>query len=92
MGLTVRVAGVGCVGVVEFSMRLGKIICIADPEEAAERDRRMIDELQASDGVPTPVNRPSRASSKHPPGLTDSTMSWGGAGSSSAAAYTRGRC
>lgn len=37
---------------IDFSMRLGKIICIADAEEAAERDRRMIAELAASDGTP----------------------------------------
>jgi resorcinol 4-hydroxylase (NADPH) len=37
---------------IDFSMELGKIICIADPEEAAERDRRMIADLAASDGIP----------------------------------------
>ncbi|EMY36242.1 3-(3-hydroxyphenyl)propionate hydroxylase, partial [Arthrobacter crystallopoietes BAB-32] len=37
---------------INFSMDLGKIICITDPEEAAERDRRMIAELESSDGTP----------------------------------------
>lgn len=37
---------------IDFSMRLGEIICIADPEEAAERDRRMIAELTESSGTP----------------------------------------
>src|SRR5574337_635072 len=34
---------------IDFSMRLGKIICIADPQEAAARDEQMIAELAASD-------------------------------------------
>lgn len=37
---------------IDFSMELGRIICIDDPEEAAARDERMIDELAASDGTP----------------------------------------
>jgi resorcinol 4-hydroxylase (NADPH) len=37
---------------IDFSMELGKIICIADPKEAGERDRRMIADLAASDGTP----------------------------------------
>ncbi|MDT2004089.1 bifunctional 3-(3-hydroxy-phenyl)propionate/3-hydroxycinnamic acid hydroxylase [Rhodococcus opacus] len=37
---------------IDFSMRLGKIICIADADEAVARDRRMIAELTASDGTP----------------------------------------
>ncbi|WP_138844473.1 bifunctional 3-(3-hydroxy-phenyl)propionate/3-hydroxycinnamic acid hydroxylase MhpA [Rhodococcus pyridinivorans] len=37
---------------IDFSMRLGQVICIADPEEAAERDRRMIAEAASSDGAP----------------------------------------
>jgi 3-(3-hydroxy-phenyl)propionate hydroxylase len=37
---------------IDFSMHLGKIICIADPKEAADRDRRMIAEHAASEGVP----------------------------------------
>ncbi|HEY5855444.1 MAG TPA: bifunctional 3-(3-hydroxy-phenyl)propionate/3-hydroxycinnamic acid hydroxylase [Aldersonia sp.] len=39
---------------IDFSMHLGKIICIADQAEATERDLRMIAELADSDG--TPVN------------------------------------
>lgn len=39
---------------VEFSMELGKIICITDPAEAAERDASMIAEMENYDG--TPVN------------------------------------
>lgn len=39
---------------IDFSMDLGNVICIADPEEAKQRDQRMIAELAASDG--TPVN------------------------------------
>ncbi|MET3354394.1 UNVERIFIED_ORG: 3-(3-hydroxy-phenyl)propionate hydroxylase [Xanthobacter viscosus] len=41
---------------IEFSMDLGKIICITDPEEADARDRRMIAELAASDGTPVPTD------------------------------------
>jgi resorcinol 4-hydroxylase (NADPH) len=37
---------------IDFSMELGKIICVADPEKAAERDRRMMADLAASDGTP----------------------------------------
>jgi 3-(3-hydroxy-phenyl)propionate hydroxylase len=37
---------------IDFSMGLGKVICIADPDEAADRDRRMTAELAASDGTP----------------------------------------
>jgi 2-polyprenyl-6-methoxyphenol hydroxylase-like FAD-dependent oxidoreductase len=37
---------------IDFSMALGRVICIADPVEAAERDQRMIAELAASDGTP----------------------------------------
>ncbi|MGX7724574.1 bifunctional 3-(3-hydroxy-phenyl)propionate/3-hydroxycinnamic acid hydroxylase MhpA [Rhodococcus sp. 5G237] len=37
---------------IDFSMRLGQVICIAGAEEAAERDRRMIAEAASSDGVP----------------------------------------
>ena len=39
---------------INFSMDLGRIICITDPEEAAERDARMIAEMENYDG--TPVN------------------------------------
>ncbi|MFC9833289.1 bifunctional 3-(3-hydroxy-phenyl)propionate/3-hydroxycinnamic acid hydroxylase [Rhodococcus sp. NPDC127530] len=37
---------------IDFSMRLGKIICIADADDAVVRDRQMIAELAASDGTP----------------------------------------
>ncbi|WP_267618504.1 bifunctional 3-(3-hydroxy-phenyl)propionate/3-hydroxycinnamic acid hydroxylase MhpA [Gordonia bronchialis] len=37
---------------IDFSMRLGKIICIADPEEAAARDRTMIAELSGAGSTP----------------------------------------
>ena len=37
---------------IDFSMRLGEIICITDPQEAAARDRRMIADLANSDGTP----------------------------------------
>ncbi|MFF4838084.1 bifunctional 3-(3-hydroxy-phenyl)propionate/3-hydroxycinnamic acid hydroxylase [Streptomyces sp. NPDC001315] len=37
---------------IDFSMELGKVICIADPDKAADRDRRMTAELAASDGTP----------------------------------------
>ncbi len=39
---------------IDFSVDLGKIICIADPDEAAARDARMIAEMENYDG--TPVN------------------------------------
>lgn len=38
---------------VRFSTSLGQVICITDPDEAAERDRRMVAELQ--DGAPPPA-------------------------------------
>ena len=39
---------------VEFSMELGKVICITDPAQAAARDERMLAEMEHYDG--TPVN------------------------------------
>lgn len=39
---------------IDFSMELGRIICITDPDEAAERDARMIAQMESYDG--TPVN------------------------------------
>lgn len=39
---------------VEFSMELGKVICITDPAAAAQRDERMLAEMEDYDG--TPVN------------------------------------
>lgn len=41
---------------INFSQELGKIICISDPQEAAERDRRMKDDLQARKGKPVPTD------------------------------------
>lgn len=41
---------------IHFSQDLGKIICISDPEEAAERDRRMREELVARDFRPVPTD------------------------------------
>ncbi|MEE6169695.1 MULTISPECIES: bifunctional 3-(3-hydroxy-phenyl)propionate/3-hydroxycinnamic acid hydroxylase MhpA [unclassified Mycolicibacterium] len=37
---------------IDFSMRLGMIICVSDAQEAAARDAKMIAELAASDAVP----------------------------------------
>ncbi|GAB3698246.1 bifunctional 3-(3-hydroxy-phenyl)propionate/3-hydroxycinnamic acid hydroxylase [Corynebacterium nasicanis] len=37
---------------IDFSMELGRVICIPDEEAAAERDARMIDEMKNWDGVP----------------------------------------
>lgn len=42
---------------IEFSMALGSIICITDPEEAAARDRRMKAELEASGRTPVPTDK-----------------------------------
>jgi 3-(3-hydroxy-phenyl)propionate hydroxylase len=41
---------------IEFSQELGKIICITDPEEAAERDRRMKADLAARNDEPVPTD------------------------------------
>jgi len=41
---------------IHFSQDLGKIICISDPEEAAERDRRMKAELEARNYKPVPTD------------------------------------
>jgi len=41
---------------IRFSQELGKIICISDPEEAAERDRRMKAELEARNYEPVPTD------------------------------------
>lgn len=37
---------------VEFSMQLGQVICITDPAKAAERDERMLAEMEDYDGTP----------------------------------------
>lgn len=44
---------------IDFSMRLGKIICIADADEATARDQQMITELAASDGTPVDTDMAS---------------------------------
>ncbi|MGW5152939.1 bifunctional 3-(3-hydroxy-phenyl)propionate/3-hydroxycinnamic acid hydroxylase MhpA [Rhodococcus koreensis] len=44
---------------IDFSMRLGKIICIADADAAIDRDRQMIAELAASDGTPVDTDMAS---------------------------------
>ncbi len=41
---------------INFSQELGKIICISDPEAAAERDRRMKAELDARNHAPLPTD------------------------------------
>lgn len=41
---------------IDFSQELGKIICISDPGEAAERDRRMKADLVARDYKPVPTD------------------------------------
>jgi flavoprotein hydroxylase len=42
---------------IEFSVALGRVICIADPREAAERDARMIPAARAA-GLTTPAPAP----------------------------------
>lgn len=44
---------------IDFSMPLGKIICIAAADAAAVRDQQMIAELAASDGVPVDTDMAS---------------------------------
>lgn len=39
---------------IDFSMDLGKVICLTDPKAAAERDRTMMAELEAGTAPPTP--------------------------------------
>ncbi|GAA5063765.1 3-(3-hydroxy-phenyl)propionate hydroxylase [Thermocatellispora tengchongensis] len=46
------------VAFVRFSMDLGKVICISDPEEAAARDTRMIAEWAAGMKPPAPPRPP----------------------------------
>jgi 2-polyprenyl-6-methoxyphenol hydroxylase-like FAD-dependent oxidoreductase len=43
--------------IIDFSIALGKVICIADPEAAAERDRSLVPAARAS-GVQTPAPLP----------------------------------
>jgi 3-(3-hydroxy-phenyl)propionate hydroxylase/flavoprotein hydroxylase len=42
---------------IEFSVALGRVICIADPREAAERDARMVPAARAA-GLTTPAPTP----------------------------------
>ncbi|OXM63581.1 MULTISPECIES: bifunctional 3-(3-hydroxy-phenyl)propionate/3-hydroxycinnamic acid hydroxylase [Amycolatopsis] len=49
---------------VRFSVELGKVICIADPAEAAERDRRMI-ASRAAGGKPPAPPRPGLGPGLH---------------------------
>ncbi|UXT61259.1 bifunctional 3-(3-hydroxy-phenyl)propionate/3-hydroxycinnamic acid hydroxylase (plasmid) [Agrobacterium fabrum] len=41
---------------IDFSQQLGSIICIADPAQAAERDRLMKEDLVARNGKPVPTD------------------------------------
>ena len=41
---------------IDFSQELGRIICISDPQEAAERDRRMKADLAARGHKPVPTD------------------------------------
>ncbi len=58
---------------IDFSVALGRVICVADPREAAERDARMIPAARAS-GLQTPGPAP-----KLGPGCYDETCPAGGA-------------
>ncbi|NIH88346.1 bifunctional 3-(3-hydroxy-phenyl)propionate/3-hydroxycinnamic acid hydroxylase [Amycolatopsis granulosa] len=49
---------------VRFSVELGKVICITDPAEAAERDRRLIAE-RAAGGTPPAPPRPGLGPGVH---------------------------
>lgn len=49
---------------IDFSMELGKVICLTDPEAAAERDRTMIAERKAGTPAPAPP-RPRLGSGLH---------------------------
>lgn len=51
----------------DFSMELGKVICMTDPAAAAERDRQMMAALQDSSSAPAPPPVPRLG-----PGLLDS--------------------
>jgi len=44
--------------VIEFSMALGKVICVADPQEAAARDARMIADAKSA-GLSPPLPPPT---------------------------------
>ncbi len=58
---------------IDFSVALGRVICVADPREASERDARMIPAARAS-GLQTPGPLPLLG-----PGLYDETCPAGGA-------------
>jgi hypothetical protein len=58
---------------IDFSVALGRVICVADPREAAERDARMVPAARAS-GLQTPGPLP-----KLGPGCYDATCPAGGA-------------
>jgi 2-polyprenyl-6-methoxyphenol hydroxylase-like FAD-dependent oxidoreductase len=57
---------------IDFSVALGRVICVADPREAAERDALMVPAARAS-GLQTPGAAP-----KLGPGCYDSTCPAGG--------------
>lgn len=57
---------------IEFSIALGRVICIADPGEASERDARMVPAAKAA-GLSTPVPAP-----KIGPGCWDDRSCAGG--------------
>jgi 2-polyprenyl-6-methoxyphenol hydroxylase-like FAD-dependent oxidoreductase len=57
---------------IEFSVALGRVICVADPREAAERDARMIPAARAA-GLQTPGPAP-----KIGPGCYDAASPAGG--------------
>ncbi len=57
---------------IDFSVALGRVICVADPREAADRDARMIPAARAA-GLQSPGPSP-----KLGPGCYDATDSAGG--------------
>lgn len=54
-------------GFIDFSMELGKVICLTDPAAATERDQQMMAALQDPSSVPAPPPAPRLG-----PGLLDS--------------------
>jgi hypothetical protein len=58
---------------IDLSVALGRVICTADPREAAERDARMVSAARATGAQPTPP------SPKLGPGCYDSACPAGGA-------------
>jgi 2-polyprenyl-6-methoxyphenol hydroxylase-like FAD-dependent oxidoreductase len=59
--------------IIDFSVALGRVICVADPREAAERDARMVPVARAA-GLQTPGPAP-----KLGPGCYDAACAAGGA-------------